>query len=139
MTATEPTPTPLDAIMVAEDRVLAAAVTWWGDQIVSDDMPEGHERNLAEAVDALLAAHALGRLGYGMEKGRGYTDVACARWQAATGLVPVLDNDTTHITCPNCRSCEDVHDDSDGDELVAAHCDRCGWDTRAEPDERWAP
>lgn len=39
----------------------------------------------------LIAAHALGRRGYGMEKGRGYTDVACRRWQAATGLVPVLE------------------------------------------------
>jgi DNA modification methylase len=39
----------------------------------------------------LIAAHVLGRRGYGMEKGRGYTDVACRRWQAATGLVPVLE------------------------------------------------
>lgn len=39
----------------------------------------------------ILAAHALGRRGYGMEKGPGYTDVACRRWQAATGIKPVLE------------------------------------------------
>lgn len=39
----------------------------------------------------IIAAHQLGRRGYGMEKGPGYTDVACARWQAATGIVPVLE------------------------------------------------
>jgi len=40
----------------------------------------------------LLAAARLGRLGYGMEKGPGYCDVACRRWQAATGQVPVLES-----------------------------------------------
>ena len=39
----------------------------------------------------LVAAHQLGRAACGMEVGPGYTDVACRRWQAATGIQPVLE------------------------------------------------
>lgn len=39
----------------------------------------------------LLAAHALGRRGFCMEKGPGYTDVACRRWQSVTGVKPILE------------------------------------------------
>lgn len=37
----------------------------------------------------LLAAHALGRRGYGTELSPRYVDVICARWQAVTGEKPV--------------------------------------------------
>lgn len=37
----------------------------------------------------MLAAHSLGRRGYGMEEHRGYCDVACRRWQASTGEMPM--------------------------------------------------
>lgn len=37
----------------------------------------------------MLAAHALGRRGFGMERSPGYCDVAARRWQASTGVVPV--------------------------------------------------
>lgn len=43
------------------------------------------------AGTTMLAAHSLGRRGYGLEKDRGYCDVACRRWQALTGVVPVLE------------------------------------------------
>lgn len=44
----------------------------------------------------LLAAAAEKRAGRGMELSPGYVDVVCARWQRATGGVPVLDGGAAH-------------------------------------------
>lgn len=40
-----------DEIRANRDAVLAAAVTWWAEQIAAQDMPEGPERTLTEACD----------------------------------------------------------------------------------------
>ena len=39
----------------------------------------------------ILAAHAEGRIGHGIELSPGYVDVACRRWQQTTGIVPILE------------------------------------------------
>jgi Lon protease-like protein len=44
----------LDEINANRDAVLAAAVTWWADQIAAVDMPEGPERALTEACDRYM-------------------------------------------------------------------------------------
>jgi DNA modification methylase len=40
----------------------------------------------------LLAAHAEGRVAYGTELSPTYVDVICARWQKATGIMPIAES-----------------------------------------------
>ena len=46
----------------------------------------------------MLAAHSLGRRACGMELSPGYADVACRRFEAATGIVPVLESTGEQVT-----------------------------------------
>jgi DNA modification methylase len=40
-------------------------------------------------ASTIMAAHAEGRMGYGIELSPGYVDIACRRFEKATGIVPV--------------------------------------------------